>query len=68
LGFYENSFSFKCRFLHESGDYGELETGNMVLVFASYERGKFNLPNGYISTGESKEKPWRQGFLYSLSS
>ncbi|CAC9969609.1 Lactoylglutathione lyase (EC 4.4.1.5) [uncultured Gammaproteobacteria bacterium] len=54
LKFYENSFNLNCRFLHESGDYGELETGSTVLAFASYELGKSNLPNGYIAAGESK--------------
>ncbi|VAW47781.1 Lactoylglutathione lyase, partial [hydrothermal vent metagenome] len=28
LEFYKKSFGFDCRFLHESGDYGELETGS----------------------------------------
>jgi hypothetical protein len=46
LKLYENSFNLSCRFLHESGDYGELETGSTVLAFASYELGKSNLPNG----------------------
>jgi uncharacterized glyoxalase superfamily protein PhnB len=27
LSFYERAFGFKRRFLHESGTYGELETG-----------------------------------------
>jgi len=54
LEFYKKSFSLSCRFFHESGDYGELETGSTVLAFASYELGKSNLPNGYISAGESE--------------
>jgi len=35
LKFYENSFGFKTRFLHEAGDYGELETGATTLAFSS---------------------------------
>jgi uncharacterized glyoxalase superfamily protein PhnB len=54
LDFYKNSFSLDCRFLHDSGDYGELETGSTVLAFASHELGKSNLPNGYIAANESK--------------
>ena len=54
LEFYKKSFGFDCRFLHESGDYGELETGSTALAFASHELGKSNFPDGYIATGESK--------------
>jgi uncharacterized glyoxalase superfamily protein PhnB len=54
LEFYKNAFSLDCRFLHDSGDYGELETGSTVLAFASYELGKSNLPDGYIAAGESE--------------
>ncbi len=35
LAFYATAFNFKTRFVHESGDYGELETGGTVLAFAS---------------------------------
>ena len=54
LEFYKSAFGFDCRFLHESGDYGELETGNTVLAFASHELGKSNFQNGYVATDESK--------------
>jgi lactoylglutathione lyase len=35
LSFYQNAFGLTQRFLHESGDYGELETGATALAFAS---------------------------------
>lgn len=35
LSFYEQAFGFKTRFLHESGDFGELETGATALAFSS---------------------------------
>jgi len=35
LTFYEQAFGFKTRFLHESGDFGELETGGTALAFSS---------------------------------
>ena len=34
LRFYERAFGVTRRFLHESGDYGELETGATALAFA----------------------------------
>lgn len=38
LAFYEKAFGLGVRFLHESGDYGELETGTTALAFAQEER------------------------------
>lgn len=35
LKFYENAFGFKTRFIHEAGDYGELDTGDTTLSFSS---------------------------------
>jgi len=35
LSFYEKAFGFKTRFLHEAGDYGELDTGSTSLAFSS---------------------------------
>lgn len=35
LEFYENAFGFKTKFLHEAGDYGELDTGATTLSFSS---------------------------------
>ena len=37
LQFYKSAFDMDTRFLHESKDYGELETGETVLAFASHE-------------------------------
>lgn len=34
LIFFQQAFGFQQRFLHESGDYGELDTGDTVLAFA----------------------------------
>lgn len=33
--FYERAFSLKRRFIHESGEYAEMETGSTALAFAS---------------------------------
>jgi len=35
LAFFEKAFGFVHRFLHESGDFGELETGETALAFCS---------------------------------
>jgi len=36
LKFYEAAFGLTTRFLHESGDYGELETGSTALAFSAH--------------------------------
>ena len=54
LGFYERAFGFKRRFLHESGTYGELETGETKLAFAAHDLGDVNFPGGYIRASESE--------------
>jgi lactoylglutathione lyase len=36
LAFYEAAFGLKTRFVHESGDYGELDTGSTTLAFSSH--------------------------------
>lgn len=35
LDFYEKAFGFRPKFLHESGDFGELDTGATALAFSS---------------------------------
>jgi lactoylglutathione lyase len=47
LTFYEDAFGFETRFLHESGQYGELNTGETVLAFASHDMGEMNLDGHY---------------------
>lgn len=55
LTFFDHAFGIKTRFFHESG-YGELETGETTIAFASHELGASNLPDGYISV-ELPNKP-----------
>ena len=43
LTFYKDAFGFETRFLHESGQYGELNTGETVLAFASHDMAEMNL-------------------------
>lgn len=53
LEFYQRAFGMKERFYHDSGDYGELDTGETVLAFASHALGHSNLPGGYIKSEAS---------------
>jgi lactoylglutathione lyase len=55
LDFFESAFGFSRRFLHESGDYGELETGETTLAFASHELGKMNFPAGFVAADSSAQ-------------
>ncbi len=45
--FYRDAFGFSVRFMHEGGDYAELETGATTLAFASHSLGEQNFPEGY---------------------
>ncbi|NJR44198.1 VOC family protein [bacterium] len=48
LAFFKLAFGIEPRFLHESGDYGELATGETALAFASHGLGHLNLPGGHV--------------------
>ena len=50
LTFYRAAFGFETRFLHDSNQYGELETGATVLAFATHEMGEMNLGGKYQKT------------------
>jgi len=56
LSFFETAFDMKRKFITEEKDYGELDTGETVLSFASHELGRSNFQGGYVSASES-EKP-----------
>ena len=55
LSFFESAFGLSRRFLHASGDYGELETGETTLAFASHELGHMNFPTGFVAASESSK-------------
>ncbi|NMB19215.1 MAG: VOC family protein [Erysipelothrix sp.] len=50
VGFYEKSFGFKRKFITPENDYGEIETGQTTIAFASVELAKSNLRNGFIES------------------
>ncbi|MEC5164123.1 MULTISPECIES: VOC family protein [unclassified Janthinobacterium] len=56
LSFYETAFGLPRRFLHDSGTYGELETGATTLAFAAHELGELNFPAGHVRASAS-DKP-----------
>lgn len=53
LAFYERAFGLKRRFLHDSGTYGELDTGETVLAFAAHELGHANFSGWHVAASES---------------
>lgn len=53
LQFFAQAFGFATRFLHDSGTYGELDTGTTILAFASHELAASNLAQGHVAASES---------------
>lgn len=63
LAFFERAFGLNRRFLHESGTYGELATGETTLSFADHALGKANFPGGHVHADQS---PQPLGFELAL--
>ena len=55
LAFFEKAFGLERRFLHESGTYGELATGETALAFAAHELGDVNFPGGHVAAHSSEQ-------------
>jgi lactoylglutathione lyase len=55
LDFFTQAFGIQKRFLHESGTYGELETGETVLAFAEHSLSDMHFPGGHIEAHASKK-------------
>ncbi|WP_421553012.1 VOC family protein [Pseudomonas yamanorum] len=55
LQFFEKAFGLSRRFLHESGTYGELETGGTTLSFAAHELGEMNFEGGHVEAHASQQ-------------
>lgn len=55
LAFFEQAFGLQRRFLHESGDYGELDTGATTLSFAAHALGDGNFPGGHVRADASAQ-------------
>lgn len=55
LQFFVQAFGLEQGFLHESGDYGELKTGETTLAFASHALGAAHFPDGHVRASESRQ-------------
>lgn len=55
LSFIERAFGIPRRFLHESGTYGELDTGATTLAFAAHELGDMNFAGGHVHADKSPQ-------------
>lgn len=55
LDFFERAFGLHRRFLHESGTYGELETGATTLAFADHGLGEHNFSGGHVEAHRSPQ-------------
>ena len=55
LAFFEKAFGFTRRFLHESGEYGELNTGETTLAFAVHALGAMHFHEGYVKASASRK-------------
>ncbi|OYT87753.1 MAG: glyoxalase [Burkholderiales bacterium PBB6] len=53
LSFFEQAFGLQRKFLHESGTYGELDTGSTTLSFAAHELGDMNFEGGHVHAHSS---------------
>jgi lactoylglutathione lyase len=54
VGFWERAFGLKRRFVGENTEYGEMETGETTLAFASNSLGESNLPGGFRKNDPSE--------------
>jgi lactoylglutathione lyase len=54
LEFYERALGQRRRFLHDSGDYAELETGETALALAAHQLAASNLP-GVFGPAEARD-------------
>lgn len=57
IEFYEKSFGFSRKFITPENDYGELETGQTTIAFASKELANSNLKNGFTAS-QLSQKPF----------
>lgn len=55
LTFFEQAFGLRRRFLHDSGTYGELDTGETTLSFAAHALGDMNFPGGHVHVDASAQ-------------
>lgn len=54
LAFFERAFGLARRFLHESGSYGELETGATALAFVDHATARDSMGGDYVVAARSE--------------
>lgn len=57
IEFYERAFGFQRGFVHESGEYGELQTGQTTLSFASLVLANSNF-DGEVTPSDPQRPPY----------
>ena len=57
LDFYERALGQRRRFVHDSGQYAELDTGDTALALAAHELAAANLPGVYRPEHSSSARP-----------
>lgn len=55
LAFFARAFGLAQRFLHDSGSYGELETGDTTLAFAAHALGEAHFRGGHVAAHSSPQ-------------
>lgn len=55
LAFFEQAFGLRRKFLHDSGTYGELDTGATTLAFAAHSLGDMNFAGGHVHADTSAQ-------------
>lgn len=64
IEFYENTFGFTRKFISPDNDYGELNTGETTISFASKKLASHNLSDGFIESSlEAKPFAIELGFI-----
>ncbi|MCD9577439.1 VOC family protein [Flavobacterium soyae] len=64
IEFYENAFGFTRKFISPDNDYGELNTGETTISFASKKLASHNLSDGFIESSlEAKPFAIELGFI-----
>ena len=57
LEFYERALGQRRRFVHDSGQYAELDTGDTALALAAHELASANLPGVYRPNDQAGTRP-----------
>lgn len=55
IAFFEHAFGLARRFVHESGTYGELDTGATTLAFAVHALGEANIGRPHVEAHASAQ-------------